>query len=67
VTFNIQWREVLRFNFGVEMHERVSSVMMKSLHSSLKKVKYPDPLESKVCIYITSDEYIKPEILSREL
>jgi hypothetical protein len=41
---DIQWREALGFYFGVEMCEHVSIMMMKALHSSLKKIKCLPPL-----------------------
>jgi hypothetical protein len=42
---DIRRREALGFYFGVEMYEHVSSVVMKALLSSLKKIKCHIPPE----------------------
>jgi hypothetical protein len=40
---DVRWREALGFYFGIPMYARITSVIMQSLESSLKKVKASIP------------------------
>jgi hypothetical protein len=51
---DVRWREALGFYFGKPMYARVTSVIMQTLESSLKKVKASIPPQ-EICYPVYSD------------